>query len=150
MDKPIPTAALILGLAGLIPLVWGARTLVSPAMATWGLQTFGARFIGPHVQLSYGVVILAFMSGVLWGFATKAEGAQAAAGDGLSVIPALWGFFFTGGGVTSASIYLAAGFAGLLALDWHFWSHGLAPPWWMKLRLLLTTGVLICLGVSIL
>jgi hypothetical protein len=51
---------------------------------------------------------------------------------------------------TSASvIYLAAGFAGLLALDATFAAQGLAPRWWMRLRLLLTAVVLACLGVLI-
>jgi hypothetical protein len=86
------------------------------------------------------------MSGVLWGFATKAEGAQAATGYALSVIPALWAFFFVGGGPTSAAIYLSAGFAGLLALDWSFARQGLAPAWWMSLRVGLTAIVLLCLA----
>lgn len=145
-----PRSALILGLSGLIPFVWGAATLLSDDLAQFGLNTFGPRFIGPYVQLSYGTIILAFMSGVLWGFATRAEGAVAASGYVLSVIPALWAFFFVGGGPTSAAIYLMAGFLGLLGLDWMFWRQGLAPPWWMQLRVALTLVVVACLGVGLL
>ncbi|MEO1638452.1 MAG: DUF3429 domain-containing protein [Pseudomonadota bacterium] len=134
----IPRSALILGLAGLIPFVWGALTVLLPDLAFWGQANIGARFIGPYVQLFYGSIILAFMSGVLWGFATKAEGATATAGYVLSVIPALWAFFMTGGGPTTAAANLITGFLALLLLDWHFWRLGLAPPWWMHLRLLLT------------
>ena len=146
----IPRAALILGLAGLIPFVWGALSQLSPALAETGLGMLGPRFIGPYVSLAYGTVILAFMSGVLWGFATRAEGSEAALGYGLSVIPALWAFFFVGGGPVSAAIWLAAGFVLLLMLDAMFWTRGLAPPWWMRLRLLLTAVVLACLAVPIL
>ena len=145
----IPRSALLLGLAGLIPFVWGAATLLSPLLANFGMQTFGARFVGPYVQLFYGSIILSFMSGVLWGFATKATGSIATSGYALSVLPALWAFFMTGGGPTRAAISLIAGFVGLLGLDWLFWKQGLAPEWWMSLRLLLTFIVVLCLSVGV-
>ncbi|SHI85487.1 DUF3429 domain-containing protein [Wenxinia saemankumensis] len=142
----IPLAPLLLGLAGLIPFAWGALTTLAPQIGLWSLEILGGRFTGPYVGLSYGQVILAFMSGVLWGFATKAEGARAAAGYALSVIPALWAFFMVGGGPVSAAVNLIAGFAGLLALDAAFSGWGLAPPWWMTLRVILTAGVALCLA----
>ena len=146
----IPRSALILGLAGVIPFAWGALTLLVPALAAWGQATLGPRFIGPYVQLYYGAVILSFMSGVLWGFATKAEGGRAATGYALSVIPALWAFFMTGGGPVSAAMNLIFGYAGLLVLDFAFWRWGLAPQWWMQLRVLLTGLVVLCLAVVVL
>jgi len=139
----IPRSALVLGLAGLIPFIWGAATVILPELATWGQMTFSGRFVGPFVQLFYGAVILSFMSGVLWGFATKATGKIATASYILSVIPALWAFFMTGGGPTTAAVNLIVGFLGLLLLDWHFWRLGLAPAWWMQLRGLLTAIVII-------
>jgi hypothetical protein len=145
----IPRSALILGLAGVIPFAWGALTLVSGDMAEFGQRTFGPRFIGPFVQLNYGQIILSFMSGVLWGFATKAKGSQAAMGYVLSVIPALWAFFMTGGGPVTAGTNLIFGFLGLLALDFAFWRWGLAPAWWMQLRVLLTVLVVLCLSVGV-
>lgn len=145
----IPRAPLALGLAGLIPFVWGALTVVSDNLAALGLQFIGPRFIGPYVQLFYGSVILSFMSGVLWGFATKAQGAQAATGYILSVIPALWAFFMTGGGPVSAATNLIFGFVGVLMLDYAFYSWGLTPPWWMRLRILITAIVVACLGVTV-
>src|SRR6056297_3270384 len=142
----IPRAPLILGLAGLIPFVWGAITVLLPDLAMWTVGTIGPRFAGPYVMLFYGAVILSFMSGVLWGFAAKTTGPRAATGYALSVLPALWAFFFTGGGPTSAATYLAGGFAGLLLLDWQFARWGLAPDWWMTLRTGLTAIVLLCLA----
>ncbi len=144
---PVPRSALLLGLAGLIPFFWGAVSQLLPVLGDWGTGVLGPRFVGPYVSLSYGTVILAFMSGVLWGFATRATGAVATSGYLLSVVPALWAFFFVGGGPVSAAIWLATGFVGLLGLDALFWRQGLAPDWWMRLRLLLTAGVLLSLAV---
>jgi len=141
----IPRTPLVLGLAGLIPFVWGAATVLMPDLGARGAALFGTRFVGPYVQLFYGSVILSFMSGVLWGFATRATGAQAATGYALSVIPALWAFFMTGGGPTSAATNLIFGFVGLLMLDYAFARWGLTPEWWMRLRLLLTAIVVACL-----
>lgn len=149
MTRP-HSSALILGLAGLIPFVWSAVTQLSDPLWDLTSRVWGPRFVGPYLGLSYGTIILAFMSGVLWGFATRAEGRQAAAGYALSVIPALWAFFFVGGGVTSASIYLIAGFAGLLMIDAAFVRQGLAPVWWMRLRVPLTAVVALCLAVPLL
>lgn len=145
----IPRAPLILGLLGLIPFVWGAATVMVDDLATLGMQYIGPRFIGPYVQLFYGSVILSFMSGVLWGFATKAEGAQAATGYALSVLPALWAFLMTGGGPVSAGSNLIVGFLGLLMLDFAFSRWGLTPAWWMPLRLLLTAIVVACLTLTV-
>ena len=141
----IPAAPLLLGLAGLIPFLWGAATLISGELAVWGIQTLGPRFVGPFVLLNYGQIILAFMSGVLWGFATKSDGEQAAINYALSTLPALWVFFTVGAGPTSSGIYLIAGFVALLGLDVTFVRQGLAPEWWMRLRILLTTIVVACL-----
>jgi len=145
----IPRAPLLLGLCGLLPFIWGAITVLQPDLGLWTAQSLSARFAGPYVGLFYGAIILSFMSGVLWGFATKLNGAQATSGYALSVIPALWAFFMTGGGPTSAGINLIIGFVGLLGLDWLFWRYGVAPEWWMRLRLLLTGIVVICLGVGV-
>jgi len=142
MIAGIPRAPLFLGLAGLLPFLWGALTVVFPDLGLWGLQTVGSRFVGPYVQLFYGAVILSFMSGVLWGFATKSDGWT---GYALSVIPALWAFFMTGGGPVTAAINLAVGFLGLLLLDIFFSAQGLTPVWWVRLRVLLTAIVVVSL-----
>ena len=148
--RQIPLTALILGLAGLIPFLWGAANVVYPASGGWAGTWLPPMFRGTYVSLTYGVVILSFMSGVLWGFATKAKGAKAALGYALSVVPALWGFIMVNGDPANAAVNLWAGFAGLLMLDWFFAQQGLAPAWWMRLRVLLSVVVLACLAVPIL
>lgn len=148
--RQIPLSALILGLAGLIPFLWGAANVAYPPSGGWVGGWLPPMYRGTYVSLTYGVVILSFMAGVLWGFATKAKGAKAAAGYALSVVPALWAFFMVNGDPGNAAVNLAAGFAGLLMLDYFFALQGLAPGWWMRLRVLLTAVVLTCLAVPIL
>ncbi|PZX48127.1 uncharacterized protein DUF3429 [Roseinatronobacter thiooxidans] len=144
----IPRSALVLGLSGLLPFFWGVATLLSPALAQLTLDVIGPRFIGPYVLIAYGVVILCFMSGVLWGFA--ARGAEMAwTGYALSVGPALWAFFFVGGGATQALTALITGFVVLLVIDLQFSRWGLTPRWWMQLRLILTSGVVLCLAAGL-
>jgi len=145
----IPPAPLLLGLAGLIPFLWGAATYLNTDLQAWGAVHLGPRFVGPYIQLFYGSVILSFMSGVLWGFATRAKGGQAATGYLLSVLPALWAFFMTGGGPVAAGTNLIFGFAGLLLLDAAFSHWGLTPRWWMRLRLLLSAVAIGCLAVGV-
>ncbi|MEO1536770.1 MAG: DUF3429 domain-containing protein [Pseudomonadota bacterium] len=145
----IPYAPLLLGLAGLIPFIWGAATFVSVELTTWGIQSFGPRFVAPFILLNYGQIILAFMSGVLWGFATKADGEQAAINYALSVLPALWVFFTIGAGPAPSAIYLIAGYIALLGLDFTFARQGLTPDWWMQLRVSLTVIVVACLSVIV-
>ncbi len=145
----IPRTPLILALAGLLPFLWSAATVLFPDLAAWAQATLGGRFVGPYVGLFYGAVILSFMSGVLWGFATRMTGPSASTGYVLSVIPALWVFFTQGGGAYRAGIMLMLGFAGILVLDWLFWRDGAAPHWWMRLRLAITAVVLTCLLIGI-
>ena len=144
----IPRSALWLGLAGVVPFVWGVLTQMSVPLQDMATGGLGPRFVGPYVQLFYGAVILSFMSGVLWGFATRAKGGHATLGYGLSVLPALWVFFTTGGGPVAATQALVMGFVGLLGLDYLFWRWGLAPAWWMRLRVLLSGLVLACLVLT--
>jgi hypothetical protein len=148
-DRSIPRPALLLGLAGLIPFLWSAATHLSPALSGWAGQWMLPMFLGAYVGLTYGTVILSFMSGVLWGFATRAEGREAAIAYMLSVIPALWVFFMVTDASANSTIYLAAGFVGLLFLDTIFSVWGLAPRWWLRLRVMLTVVVVACLAVPL-
>ena len=144
----IPTSALLLGLAGLIPFLWGGATAFMPYLEALSLERLGPRFTGQVLLQSYGVVILAFMSGVIWGFAARSEGRIARLGYGWSVVPALWAFFFGTIALPGALWALLFGFVGLLFLDWTFAKHGAAPEWWITLRLILTSVVVLCLAVG--
>ena len=149
MISKIPSVALILGLSGVIPFGWGTVTLVSEEAFNFGIENFGARFVGPLIQLSYGVIILCFMSGVLWGFATKMDEKNGSLGYILSVLPALWAFLSMGRGPISDTISLIVGFLAVLLIDRHFYLLKLTPLWWMNLRTPLTFLVISMLGLGI-
>lgn len=149
MILKIPTGALILGLSGLLPFAWGAVTLLSEEAFNFGIENFGARFVGPLIQLSYGVIILCFMSGVLWGFATKMDEKNGSLGYILSVLPALWAFLSMGRGPISDTISLIVGFLAVLLIDRHFYLLKLTPLWWMNLRIPLTFIVISLLALGI-
>ena len=149
MILKIPTGALILGLSGVLPFAWGAVTLLSEEAFNFGIENFGARFVGPLIQLSYGVIILCFMSGVLWGFATKMDEKNGSLGYILSVLPALWAFLSMGRGPISDTISLIVGFLAVLLIDRHFYLLKLTPLWWMNLRTTLTFLVISLLGLGI-
>jgi len=142
----VPRPALYLGLAGLIPFV--AAAAVIALRPTWPTGTFNLPLMGfgQLVLLAYGRVILAFMAGVLWGFAAQGERVWPYVA---SVTPALWVFFTSFLPDRDENITLAIGFAALLALDYAFARQGLTPPWWMRLRAGLTAVVLACIGISI-
>ena len=137
----IPRTALYLALGGLVPfLVCAGVTLSGNQVVLRGAED--------EIMLRYGIIILAFMSGVLWGFATNASGKMASVAYGLSVLPALWAFFTAFGPTPQALGALIPGFYGLLALDYYFWRAGLAPPWWLRPRLPLTAVVMVTLGIG--
>lgn len=138
----LPRAALWLGVAGLLPFLWGAGTLLLPDWGEWSRRTLGAGLTGRPLLVSYGAAILAFMGGTIWGFASRAPeaGQTQAVLLGLSVLPALVAGF---AGWSAAALLL--GFLGLLPLDRACLQRGLAPAWWMRLRLPLTAGVVLCL-----
>ena len=149
MILKIPTGALILGLSGVLPFAWGAVTLLSEEAFNFGIENFGARFVGPLIQLSYGVIILCFMSGVLWGFATKMDEKNGSLGYILSVLPALWAFLSMGRGPISDTISLIVGFLAVLLIDRHLYLLKLTPLWWMNLRIPLTFIVISLLALGI-
>lgn len=145
----IPAPALLLGIAGLIPFIWAALLILGLS----GGQEVNLPPVlsgdGRLILIRYGGIILPFMSGVLWGFATKASGGRAVAAYALSVLPALWWFFMPGTGVTSGLSNLATGFLAVLILDFFFQRWALTPAWWLTLRIQLTVIVLICLAIGI-
>ena len=149
MILKIPTGALILGLSGVLPFAWGAVTLLSEEAFNFGIENFGARFVGPLIQLSFGAIILCFMSGVLWGFATKMDEKNGSLGYILSVLPALWAFLSMGRGPISDTISLIVGFLAVLLIDRHFYLLKLTPLWWMNLRIPLTFLVISLLALGI-
>ena len=147
--KKIPNSALILGLSGLIPFFWGTVTSLDFALENLKLIGLSEEYTGSRINLIYGTIILAFMSGVLWGFAANVGGKRQPVGFILSVLPALWAFFTFNGLLINPLAGLIIGFLGVFAIDVRFYYWQLTPEWWLSLRCILTLLVIICLSVNL-
>ena len=141
----IPRVPLILGLLGLLPVIWGAGevhlSFVRNLAETW----LNSWFYAPYATLGYASSILMFMSGVLFGFAARARGATASMAFVLSVLPVLYTFFLVMGDAAEVALKLAVGFVLVLGLDLMFHRQNLTPEWWIRLRVLLTIPMVACL-----
>lgn len=147
MTTRIPLPALALGLGGLLPFLAGTANLLAPGLLA-GIDLPAPLDQGRPLLAAYGTIILCFMSGALWGFAARASGAWLALGLALSVLPAIYALFFVSGTGTRAMAMLLFAFAALLPLDALFQWRGLAPRWWLSLRLILTAVVCSCLALA--
>lgn len=132
-----PRSALALTAAGALPFI--AAALITADF--WPGD-------GRALALAYGTVIACFMAGVLWGFAARGRALWPYA---LSVLPALHVFFTVpdhGWRINGDPVaHLIANFAALLALDLLFQVKGLAPRWWLWLRVPVSALVLGCLMI---
>ena len=147
--KKIPNSALILGLAGLIPFFWGTATSLGFGLEISKLIWLNEEYKGSRINLTYGTVILAFMSGVLWGFAANVGDKRRPIGLILSVLPALWAFFTFNGILSNPFMSLIIGFLGVFIIDVRFYYWHMTPKWWLSLRSFLTLSVIICLSVDL-
>lgn len=138
----IPRPALLLGLAGLIPFLYAALATLAPAVA------LPAAPPGTVYEL-YGVIIFAYMAGVFWGYAAAAA-QEGLWWYGVAVLPAVLVFLAILAAPGAAQGILLIAFPALLLVDRAFHAAGLAPVWWMRLRLLLTSIVTATLLVGLL
>lgn len=130
--------AILVGVAGLVPFLAGVIGLfLMPAHASWLISWF-------HI---YSAGILAFMAGVYWPVAMQLENRCYP----LSPVVTL---------VISQVLFLAGGLALLLPLEWRAlvypvayialclidvrWLYNYWPLWYRRLRMGLTTVVVIC------
>ena len=127
--KKIPKSALILGLSGLIPFFWGTVTSLDFIVEHLKLKGLSEKYMGSRINLIYGTIILAFMSGVLWGFAANVGDKRQPVGLILSVLPALWAFFTFNGTLINPFMSLIIGFLGVFAIDVRFYYWQLTPEW---------------------
>lgn len=139
--KEIPSSAFWLGWAGVIPFATLAALVIAGG---------GGGIDAPTVLrglISYGAIILSFMGGVQWGLELTREG-----GNGLgflnSVVPALAAFAVTFVDPVAALAILAAGFVLLLFYDLRRIRAGVGPAWYGRLRVQLSTAVVVCLTAA--
>ncbi len=140
MRSKVPLPALLLGLAGLIP----------PLLLT-GVALFDAGLFAPSTPgfvRTYAAVILSFIGGSWWAFACREERPRWWL-LAIAVLPPLagWaaiGWFFPPEAMFALALLLVAS----LAVDALLVGRGLAPRWWLRLRVPLSTGLALCCAVS--
>lgn len=145
----VPAPAAWLGAAGTLPLI-------GSAVAVWLGSPWTAE-LAVRLAVAYGAVILSFLGGTFWGFAATPGQRDLAQADfgasrfvtrhlfALSVVPSLIAWIAVVLAPLAALIILTIAFTGMLMLDYWTWTNGTAPPWWMWLRVPLSTIVVLCL-----
>ena len=129
-----PRPALYLGLAGLLPVVGACVALL------WGPVEWGPR--AATVCATYAAVVLSFLGGAWWGMASAGTAPRPPAGVFCaSVLPSLAGWaallMDRGAGLMTLGLLF------LVVLPGDLWlaRAGLAPGWWMRLRVPLSLGM---------
>lgn len=127
-----PPLARALGLAGLAPQVAVIFVLFQNDPAT--------RYTALTLGYCYAALILSFLGGVWWGLAARAEETPAWLWVA-AVIPSLVALAAFPWGFTTSLIVLGTALIAALGVDWRLARTGLAPPWWMSLRVPLSLGL---------
>lgn len=138
-----PAVALGLGWAGLLPFVVLA--------ALGGVADEGTARRAVVAVVAYGAVIVSFIGGAHWGFASVrlAGGSRSATGLlALSVVPSLVAWIAVLVPPPWSEAVLAIAVIALLALDRWAVAQALAPAWWLRLRLPLSAVAAVALMVA--
>ncbi len=142
----VPFPALFLGGAGLIPFAYGVALLFAEPGDLLGFGLIEPSPAGGVKLLQdFGAIILGFMGGCLWGF-TSAPGRTPSLGLlAATIVPAFIAIVAMRPDPALSCLWLAFGFVVLQAIDLVFSRAGIAPEYWLSLRLPLTAGVIACL-----
>jgi hypothetical protein len=145
----IPLPALVVGWIGLIPFLYGVLLILAEPDTVPTLGLFPAdRSGGVLILERFGAAILGFMGGCLWGFSSAAGKVPSFALLTAAAVPALCAALAIRPSPALSCLWLAFGFALLQAIDIVFQRAGVAPAYWLGLRLPLTAGVMTCLLVG--
>ncbi len=135
--KP-PALARALGAAGLLPQLLVLFILLE--------RNNELRFSALSMGYAYAALILSFVGGMWWGLAAKAQKPPAwlwvaAVVPSLvalaSAIPWAVGDPWPGPSLILLGLALIAA----MGVDWRLQASGIAPPWWLQLRLPLSVGL---------
>ncbi len=133
--RAIPPAPLLLGLAGLLPF-WGLAAAL-PLAPVAGFEA-GAL---DRALATYAAAILSFLGGLRWGLATvRPDQGAVAPHYAVGVMPALLGWAALALPEPWRLAALGALALGLGPMDRRLVAEALAPPWFGRLRLILSVG----------
>ncbi len=136
---PIPPMPLWLGTTGVLPFLF--LSVMSWIPGPWQPQV-------PFALQAYGAVILTFVGALHWGIAMAAADLQSPQRDRLyawSVVPSLVAWLSLLLPAMSAVVLLLIGFGAQYLQDRRLAAHATLPPWYLPLRLKLTSAVGIAL-----
>jgi hypothetical protein len=103
----------------------------------------------PHFILTaYAAVILSFMGAIQWGIAMTRQSAIANLELSLSVVPALLGWLALLLPALFGYSLLIIGFVLLYMADSYTSRKGLLAVWYLPMRIVLTTVVVLCLALA--
>jgi hypothetical protein len=137
--RRIPSVALALGVAGLVPFV-------AISLSQWSGGQELLPFATPTSGIVYGAVILSFLGGIRWGTAIGPYGAWTQARDfAMSVLASITGWIAVLLPHSAGLCLLLIGF--LLQALWDVVDveDGRLPSWFGRLRMMLTAGAAISL-----
>ena len=124
-----------------LPFLWGAVTQFVQI-------PLSANLLGAQLQVPYGIVIFAYMSGTHWNFAARYQQGESPAAYIFAVMPALLLFVVMVFVPQHLHLALMIGFPMLLLADGYFAHAGVTPSWWMNLRLWLSSIVTLTLLIT--
>ena len=144
-DQNIPKAALLLGLAGVLPfIVFGLLAI-----------TLGGGIVTPKLAdtllIGYGANILSFVAGIRWGLALTAHNeSDQAVQMTVSVVPSLIAWTACFMPFAYGLPVLAFTHAAVAVWDIRAMHNGRGPVWYAKLRMILASlavGILVIVGL---
>ncbi|MEM7775612.1 MAG: DUF3429 domain-containing protein [Pseudomonadota bacterium] len=146
----MPLAALLLGILGLIPFI------ALPFLAIAQPELAIPNWLGAHLTipalLLYAAIILSFLGGVQWGLAMATPASERIVlwrRYVVSVLPSLLAWFALFLGTRTGLFVLAVGFVLLLIYDIQSVRRGEAPLWYERLRLGLSTVVVLSISITL-
>ena len=96
----------------------------------------------------FGAAILGFMGGCLWGFASGPGRRPTFLLLGASAVPPILAALSIRESPPLSCLWLAFGFVVVQVIDLAYHRAGIAPAYWIGLRLPLTAGVIACLLIG--
>jgi hypothetical protein len=141
METRVPLAAMLLGLAGLLPPLVGA-------VVAWGdLGSFGP--VAGGFILVYAALIFSFLGGSWWAFACTEERPRPWL-LGLAVLPSVLAWLVMPAlGTVKAGLTIAGLILLSPAVDWLLQRRGLTPEWWLRLRIPLSFALAVLVALSV-
>lgn len=134
-----PSLPRLLGFAGLLPQLAAGYVLLENN-PDW-------RFTALAMAYAYAALIFSFLGGLWWGLAAAAgERAPkwlwiAAVIPSLIALASAWPWATGGNWPGPSMIALGAGLITSLVVDWRLQHSGMAPAWWLSLRVPLSLGL---------